>query len=36
MAFRVRGTTLPDREFRTLVIDGDQVRVDDSSTANSS
>lgn len=33
MAFRVRGTTLPDREFRTLVIDGDQVRVDDSSTA---
>lgn len=34
MAFRVRGTTLPDREFRTLVIDGDQVRVDDSSTAD--
>jgi imidazolonepropionase-like amidohydrolase len=33
MAFRVRGTTLPDHEFRTLVIDGDQVRVDDSSTA---
>lgn len=33
MAFRVRGTTLPDREFRTLVIDGDQIHVDDSSTA---
>ncbi|HEY4453174.1 MAG TPA: amidohydrolase family protein [Pseudonocardiaceae bacterium] len=33
MAFRVRGTTLPDREFRTLVIDGDQVHVDDGSTA---
>lgn len=33
MAFRVRGTTLPDRENQTLVIDGDQVHVDDSSTA---
>ena len=33
MAFRVRGTTLPDREYRTLVIDGDQVHLDDSSTA---
>ena len=33
MAFRVRGTTLPDREFRTLVIDGDRVHEDDSSTA---
>lgn len=33
MAFRVRGTTLPDREFRTLVIDGDRLHVDDSSTA---
>ena len=32
MAFRVRGTTLPDRETRTLVIDGDQILIDESST----
>jgi imidazolonepropionase-like amidohydrolase len=32
MAFRVRGTTLPDRENRTLVIDGDRLHVDDRST----
>ncbi|HEV3355156.1 MAG TPA: amidohydrolase family protein [Pseudonocardiaceae bacterium] len=32
MAFRVRGTTLPDRENRTLVIDGDRLHVDDHST----
>ena len=33
MAFRVRGTTLPDRTDRTLVIDGDQVYVDEHSSA---
>ncbi len=32
MAFRVRGTTLPDREHRTLVIDGDRLHVDERST----
>jgi imidazolonepropionase-like amidohydrolase len=32
MAFRIRGTTLPDRETRTLVIDGDRLHVDDHST----
>jgi imidazolonepropionase-like amidohydrolase len=33
MAIRVRGTTLPDGEVRTLVIDGDRMHVDDGSTA---
>ncbi|HEX3778377.1 MAG TPA: amidohydrolase family protein [Pseudonocardiaceae bacterium] len=33
MVFKVRGTTLPDREQRTLVIDGDRLHVDDASDA---
>ncbi|HEY4018022.1 MAG TPA: amidohydrolase family protein [Pseudonocardiaceae bacterium] len=31
MSFRVRGTTLPDRQTRTLVIDGDRLHIDENS-----
>ena len=31
MSFRIRGTTLPDRQTRTLVIDGDRLHIDESS-----